>query len=167
MVKGVTYLKLSILRTLAFQTSPSDTHHLIDSALLITTESTNYSCHILILNFKIVPLGFKESCEFVVTAILPHRRGKRTFSHTTNASMPTKTMSSMVEFQGNPSIKIVKFTSPSLIADVCLKIFDTGYHVKSILLKIHSAFFRKFLDSRDKMDSSRACEDFKNSAVQV
>ncbi|KAL5314642.1 hypothetical protein ACEPPN_017285 [Leptodophora sp. 'Broadleaf-Isolate-01'] len=81
--------------------------------------------------------------------------------------MPTKTMSSMVEFQGNPSIKIVKFTSPSLIADVCLKIFDTGYHVKSILLKIHSAFFRKFLDSRDKMDSSRACEDFKNSAVQI
>jgi hypothetical protein len=35
-------------------------------------------------------------------------------------------------------------------ADVHLRAFDTDFHVHSVILKIHSAFFSKFLDSADK-----------------
>jgi hypothetical protein len=47
--------------------------------------------------------------------------------------------------------KIVKFNAGSLNPDMRLKVFTTTeYHVHSAILKIHSGFFRKFLDSPDK-----------------
>jgi len=45
----------------------------------------------------------------------------------------------------------IVFTAPGLGPDVSLKVFDNWeFHVHSVLLKLHSAFFRKFLDSADK-----------------
>jgi len=45
----------------------------------------------------------------------------------------------------------IVFQAPGLKPDVCLKVFDQEYHVHSVLLKLHSQFFRKFLDSPDKV----------------
>jgi BTB/POZ domain len=44
--------------------------------------------------------------------------------------------------------------------DTSLVIFDQEFHVHSMLLKIHSAFFRKFMDSPDKVNST-TMQDFK------
>ncbi|KAM3086156.1 hypothetical protein ACMFMG_000292 [Clarireedia jacksonii] len=45
----------------------------------------------------------------------------------------------------------IVFRLPTHPPDVKLKIFDTlDFHVHSIILKMHSAFFRKFLDSPEK-----------------
>ena len=49
----------------------------------------------------------------------------------------------------NPESPIV-FQSPGLKPDVSLKVFKVEFHVHSVLLRLHSAFFRKFLDSADK-----------------
>ncbi len=38
------------------------------------------------------------------------------------------------------------FHQPGLKPDVLLRVFDVDYHVHSIILKPHSAFFRKFLE---------------------
>jgi hypothetical protein len=42
------------------------------------------------------------------------------------------------------------FKTRGLNADVRLRAFETDFHVHSVILKIHSAFFFKFLDSADK-----------------
>jgi hypothetical protein len=42
------------------------------------------------------------------------------------------------------------FKARGLNADVRLRAFDTEFRVHSVILKIHSAFFFKFLDSADK-----------------
>ncbi|TVY83800.1 hypothetical protein LSUE1_G001897 [Lachnellula suecica] len=42
------------------------------------------------------------------------------------------------------------FLSPSLKPDVRLKVFVEEFHVHSIILKLHSNYFRRFLDSPDK-----------------
>ncbi|KAG4428514.1 hypothetical protein IFR05_016003 [Cadophora sp. M221] len=44
----------------------------------------------------------------------------------------------------------VVFTTPDYQPDVHLSVFDQDFHVHSVFLKLHSAFFRKFLDSPDK-----------------
>src|SRR6187402_2341564 len=44
----------------------------------------------------------------------------------------------------------IVFHTPGLKPDVRLMVFDEEFHVHSVLLKLHSAFFRKFLDSPDK-----------------
>jgi len=46
------------------------------------------------------------------------------------------------------------FQSPGFKPDVSMKVFDVEFHVHSTLLKLHSAFFRKFLDSADKVTSA-------------
>lgn len=47
--------------------------------------------------------------------------------------------------------QVVKFFAAGLKPDVRLKLFRTSeYHVHSVLLKIHSGFFRAFLDSPEK-----------------
>jgi hypothetical protein len=46
--------------------------------------------------------------------------------------------------------RVVKFTSPGLKQDVRLKVFDIDSHVNSVILKLYSGFFRKFLDSPEK-----------------
>lgn len=47
---------------------------------------------------------------------------------------------------------IIKFNLPSMKADVRCKVFEYHeFHVHSALLKIHSGFFRKFLDSPEKI----------------
>ncbi|KAE8450657.1 hypothetical protein EG329_006001 [Mollisiaceae sp. DMI_Dod_QoI] len=51
----------------------------------------------------------------------------------------------------HPTKRIVKFSVPGFKPDVRLKVFDNlEFHVHSIMLKIHSGFFRKFLDSPEK-----------------
>lgn len=50
--------------------------------------------------------------------------------------------------------------SPSPIvfadADTSLQVFHQAFHVNSTILKVHSEFFRKFLDSPDKKSSESA-----------
>jgi hypothetical protein len=48
----------------------------------------------------------------------------------------------------------IVFQLPGLKPDVSLKVFDDEFYVHPIVLKLHSAFFRKFLDSANKADSS-------------
>ena len=38
--------------------------------------------------------------------------------------------------------------------DTCLVVFGQEFHVHSTLLKLYSAFFRKFLDSPDKLNAT-------------
>jgi hypothetical protein len=52
----------------------------------------------------------------------------------------------------------IAFKLPGLKPDICLKVFDQEYHADSILIKLHSAFFRTFLDSPDKIVSTDAAE---------
>jgi hypothetical protein len=54
----------------------------------------------------------------------------------------------------NNSKSPIVFQSPGLKPDVSLKVFDVEFHVNSTLLKLHSAFFRTFLDSADKVTSA-------------
>lgn len=45
-----------------------------------------------------------------------------------------------------------KYSLPGSEPDVRLKVFDVvEFHVHSVLLKMHSAFFRAFLDSPEKI----------------
>jgi len=50
----------------------------------------------------------------------------------------------------NDEPKSVIFTARGLNSDVRLCAFETEFHVHSMVLKMHSAFFFKFLDSPDK-----------------
>jgi hypothetical protein len=50
----------------------------------------------------------------------------------------------------NDGPKPVVFTTRGLTADVRLGVFNAEFHVHSVVLKMHSAFFFKFLDSPDK-----------------
>jgi hypothetical protein len=45
------------------------------------------------------------------------------------------------------------FQSPGLKPDVSFKVFDVEFYVHSIVLTLHSAFFRKFLDAANKAAS--------------
>lgn len=49
-----------------------------------------------------------------------------------------------------PSKSEIVFRSPGLIADTCLTVFEQDFHVHSVILKLYSAYFRRFLDSADK-----------------
>ncbi|KAF4637464.1 hypothetical protein G7Y89_g620 [Cudoniella acicularis] len=44
----------------------------------------------------------------------------------------------------------IVFTARGLAVDTRLKVFDTEFHVHPVVLKLHSHFFFKFLDSADK-----------------
>jgi hypothetical protein len=61
-------------------------------------------------------------------------------------------MASPVENAKKP--KPVSFTARGLTADVRLGVFDAEFHVHSVVLKMHSAFFFKFLDSPDKIPAA-------------
>jgi hypothetical protein len=52
--------------------------------------------------------------------------------------------------KSNDEPKSVIYTARGLNSDVRLRAFDTEFHVHSTVLKMHSAFFFKFLDSPDK-----------------
>jgi hypothetical protein len=62
---------------------------------------------------------------------------------------------------GNQNREVIKFTSPGLKADVRLRVLDTDLHVHSVILKLYSIFFRKFLDSPDKEGSFPGSAEFK------
>jgi hypothetical protein len=47
--------------------------------------------------------------------------------------------------------KEVVFSTPGMKPDTRLQVFSRIFHVHSVLLKLHSAFFRTFLDSPDKV----------------
>jgi hypothetical protein len=46
--------------------------------------------------------------------------------------------------------RTVVFAARGLESDVRLRVFNTDFYVHSTMLKLHSAFFFKFLDSPDK-----------------
>ncbi|RDW76122.1 hypothetical protein BP5796_06943 [Coleophoma crateriformis] len=49
------------------------------------------------------------------------------------------------------AVRIHKFEWPGLQPDLRLEVFDSDeFHVHSTIMKLHSAFFRRFLDSPDK-----------------
>jgi hypothetical protein len=51
----------------------------------------------------------------------------------------------------------IVFTLLDAKPDVRLKVFDdVEFHVHSVVLKMHSAFFRKFLNSPDKQNNSNS-----------
>ncbi|PVH75276.1 hypothetical protein DL98DRAFT_466661 [Cadophora sp. DSE1049] len=65
----------------------------------------------------------------------------------------------------DPEPLVVKLTLPGFTADTRLKVFSVKFHTHSMLLKIHSAFFRKFLDSPDKLKSKTGGSAFKHEWV--
>lgn len=46
---------------------------------------------------------------------------------------------------------LIIFKSPGLQPDLRIKVFDSEFHVHSAVLRLRSAFFRRFLDSPDKI----------------
>ncbi|KAH6663162.1 hypothetical protein B0J14DRAFT_684653 [Halenospora varia] len=57
--------------------------------------------------------------------------------------------------------RVVAFSIAELEPDVLLNVFDrVEFHVHSALLKLHSAFFPKFLDSPDKIDNPPSTTGF-------
>lgn len=44
----------------------------------------------------------------------------------------------------------IVFALPGVKADTNLEVFDQAFHVHSHILRTHSAFFRRFMDSADK-----------------
>jgi hypothetical protein len=67
-----------------------------------------------------------------------------------NKMVPPPTKKQKIE--SLPKSPII-FQSPGLKPDVSLKVFDVEFYVHSIVLKLHSAFFRKFLYSANKAAS--------------
>ncbi|KAH7319453.1 hypothetical protein BKA65DRAFT_409686 [Rhexocercosporidium sp. MPI-PUGE-AT-0058] len=55
----------------------------------------------------------------------------------------------------------IVFFSPGLKPDTRLTVFDQEFQVHSMILKLHSAFFRKFLDSADKTSIASNGQPFK------
>jgi hypothetical protein len=50
-------------------------------------------------------------------------------------------------------MKPVVFSLSGINVDTSLQVFDINFHVHSAILTIHSAFFRKFLNSADKTNA--------------
>src|SRR6266536_4171383 len=61
-------------------------------------------------------------------------------------------MSSQARGAGNPTS--VVFVTPAITADVRFQVFKRQFQVNSMILKTHSTFFGKFLNSPDKTPSS-------------
>ncbi|KAG0651409.1 hypothetical protein D0Z07_2115 [Hyphodiscus hymeniophilus] len=62
----------------------------------------------------------------------------------------------------------VVFKSPGLVPDLRLTVFGKEFHVHSAVLRLHSAFFRKFLDSTEKPSSPAGTRNlFKYDYVSV
>ncbi|KAE8442865.1 hypothetical protein EG329_002607 [Mollisiaceae sp. DMI_Dod_QoI] len=55
---------------------------------------------------------------------------------------------------------------PGFSPDTRLKVFSQAFHVHSLLLKIHSTFFRKFLDSADKILENKLDTDGCNTGTR-
>lgn len=62
----------------------------------------------------------------------------------------------------------IAFVSPGLQPDARLLVFDQEYHVHSLILKLHSAYFRRYLDSAEKdSETVDAAAQFKYEYVSV
>ncbi|PBP24241.1 hypothetical protein BUE80_DR004880 [Diplocarpon rosae] len=59
------------------------------------------------------------------------------------------------------------FSTPGLKPDTLLVVLGQEFHVHSLLLKLHSAFFRKFLDSPDKTICSASTGSVENAAPRA
>lgn len=63
--------------------------------------------------------------------------------------MDLNTQENIDKFRQSPKLKV--FSIPGHTPDTRFMLFnETEIHVHSVILKLHSAFFRKFLDSPDK-----------------
>jgi len=67
--------------------------------------------------------------------------------------IPTRSNKRKFELDDLPTTEPIVFMSPGLKPDVRLMVFKQEFHVHSIILKLHSNYFRKFLDSPDKSDT--------------
>ncbi|KAF8853704.1 hypothetical protein BDZ45DRAFT_694016 [Acephala macrosclerotiorum] len=73
----------------------------------------------------------------------PAKRRKHNPAEETNADSPSP----------------VIFVSPGLKPDIRIKVYDKyEFHVHSVVLKLHSAYFRQFLSSPDKSDAPASSE---------
>ncbi|CZR63411.1 uncharacterized protein PAC_13308 [Phialocephala subalpina] len=62
----------------------------------------------------------------------------------------------------------ITFVSPGLQLDARLLVFDQEYHVHSLILKLHSAYFRRYLHSAEKDgEAAYAAAQFKYDYVSV
>lgn len=62
----------------------------------------------------------------------------------------------------------ITFVSPGLQLDARLLVFDQEYHVHSLVLKLHSAYFRRYLHSAEKDgEAAYAAAQFKYDYVSV
>ncbi|KAE8442587.1 hypothetical protein EG329_003074 [Mollisiaceae sp. DMI_Dod_QoI] len=75
--------------------------------------------------------------------------GRATALHENNKKRRRTDSTAGVSSSSSPAAPII-FTSPGLKPDVRLNVLGTDFHVHSIILKLHSNFFRRFLDSPDK-----------------
>ncbi|TVY46256.1 hypothetical protein LOCC1_G004347 [Lachnellula occidentalis] len=55
----------------------------------------------------------------------------------------------------------IVFTAPGLGPDMSIEVFKQIFHVNSMVLKIHSEYFRNYLDSPDKSPASSVSGSFK------
>lgn len=55
---------------------------------------------------------------------------------------------------GEPPKSVIVFRSPGEEIDTLLSVLEQDFHVHSVILKCHSNYFRKFLDSPDKIRQS-------------
>ncbi|CAG8971595.1 hypothetical protein HYALB_00007988 [Hymenoscyphus albidus] len=66
----------------------------------------------------------------------------------------------------SPSPSPIIFRIPGQTPDTLLSVLGQDYHVHSMLLKLHSNYFRRFLDSPDK-SGERASHDFRYHYITV
>ena len=61
----------------------------------------------------------------------------------------------------------VTFQSPGLKPDIRLKVFNKEFHAHSMILKLYSAYFRKFLDSPEKKNYGSQTGLFRYDYISV
>lgn len=65
----------------------------------------------------------------------------------------TSISNSLEDSESYDSSKPVTFKARGLTVDTRLKVFNTVFHVHSVILKLNSHYFYTFLDSADKVDT--------------
>lgn len=69
------------------------------------------------------------------------------------ASNKRRRTDSIVPKESSSATPPVIFETPGLKPGVRLTVFSAAFHCHSVLLKLHSSYFRQFLDSPDKSDA--------------
>lgn len=124
---------------------PCSDHCPLSEVNTVTLAATSFALEPHLKCLNAVPISttsyfssFHSSSKFVQTPIA------------TAQLQPPSTMAEPPAAKRQKVSKPIVFSTPGYQPDVRLVVFDQEFHVHSILLKLHSAYFRKFLDSPDK-----------------